>query len=122
MRARPSPRCNFVHGWLLEVESEKLNDPEQGPFWYAEGIEIAMCTIPGGDAKHVIGKSGRTLQRLQALSRTLIGVVDQSTGNSLIQIYGRREGRNIVRHFLSCLQEGFYGVLGALERALADSG
>ena len=77
---------------------------------------------PWGDAKHLIGKGGRTLQCLQVLSGTLIGVVDQSNGNSLIQIYGRCEGRNIVRHFLSCLQEGFYGVLGVLERALGDSG
>ena len=58
----------------------------------------------------------------QALSGTLIGVVDQPNGNSLIQIYDRHEERNIVRHFLLCFQEGFYGVLGALERALGDSG
>ena len=70
----------------------------------------------------MIGKDGRTLQRLQALSGTLIGVVDQPSGNSLVQIYGRREGQNIVRHLLSCLQEGFYGVLGALERVFSVSG
>ena len=62
------------------------------------------------------------LPRLQALLGPLIGVVDQPNDNSLTQIYGRREGRNTVRHFLSCLQEGFYGVLGALEQALGDSG
>ena len=51
----------------------------------------------------------------QALSGTLIEVVDQPNGDFLIQIYDRHGGRNIVRHFLLCLQEGFYGVLGALE-------
>ena len=83
---------------------------------------MAFCTIPGGDAKHVIGKDGRTLQRLQVLSGTLIGVVNQPSGNSLVQIYGRREGQNIVRNFLSCLQEGFYGVLGVLEHVFGVSG
>ena len=122
VQAGPSPQCNSAHGWLLEVDCKKITDPEEGPFWYAEGIEIAFCTIPGGDAKHVIGKDGCTLQRLQALLGTLIGVVDQPSGNSLVQIYGRREGQNIVRHFLSCLQEGFYGVLGALERVFSVSG
>ena len=122
VQAGPSPRCNSAHGWLLEVDCKKITDSEEGPFWYAEGIEIAFSTIPGGDAKHVIGKDGRTLQRLQALLGTLIGVVDQPSGNSLVQIYGRREGQNIVRHFLSCLQEGFYGVLGALERVFSVSG
>ena len=38
-------------------------------------------------------------------------------GTSLVQIYGHHERRDIVRHFLSCSQECFYGVLGALERA-----
>ena len=123
VRAGPSPRCNLSHAWLVEVETKIIGPPEEEeePYWYAEEIEATRCIIPRGDAKHVIGKGGRTLQRLQALSGTLIGVVDCSNGTCIVHIYGRREGHNIVRHFLSCLQEEFYGVLGALERALGDS-
>ena len=78
--------------------------------------------IPEAEAKHVIGKGGRMLQHLQALSGTLPGVVDWSEGTSAVRRYGRHEGRNIARHFLSYLQEGCYGVLGALQRVLGDSG
>ena len=122
MCAGPSPRCGLSHTWLFEVESKVIAPPEEEPYWCAEGIDAARCIIPRVDAKHVIGKGGRTLQRLQALSGTLIGVVDWSEDTSIVQIYGHREGHNIVRHFLSCLQEDFYGVLGALERALGVSG
>ena len=121
-RAGPSPHCSLSHTWLFEVETKVLYPPEEEPYWDAEGIEAARCSIPRDDAKHVIGKGGRTLQRLQALSGTLIGVVDRSEQTSIVHIYGRREGQNIVRHFLACLQEEFYGVLGALERALGNSG
>ena len=116
----PSPHCDLSHAWLVEVESTRIEDEDELPYWYAEGIGAARCIIPRDDAKHVIGKGGRTLQRLQALSGTLIGVVDWSKDTSIVHIYGRREGQNIVQHFLSCLQEEFYGVLGALERALGD--
>ena len=51
-----------------------------------------------------------------------MGVIDQPNGKFLIQIYGCLEGQIIVRHFLLCLQEGFIGVLGALEQVLGDSG
>ena len=115
MHARPSLRCSLAHAWLLEVESKQLDskqldDLDMGLYWDAKGIENALCIIPGEDAEHVIEKGGRTLQYLQVLSGTLIGVVDQSNGTSLVQMYGRRKGRNIVHHFLSCLKEEFYGV------------
>ena len=86
------------------------------------GLMLPVAIFQGTTLKHVIGKGGRTLQRLHALSRTLIGVVDWSEETSILHIYSRREGQNIVRHFLSCLQEEFYGVWGEIERALGDSG
>ena len=86
------------------------------------GLMPPIAVFRGDDTTHVIGNGGRTLQRLQALSGTLIGVVDWSEDTSKVHIYGRREGQNIVRHFLSRLKEEFYGVLGMLEYALGDSG
>ena len=62
------------------------------------------------------------MQRLQVLSRTLIGVVNKPNGASIVGVYVRCEGQYTIRHFLSFLQEDFYGVLGAFERALGDSG
>lgn len=109
-------------GEIQATDYKKLNDLDMGPYWDAKRIEKALCNIPGKDAKHVIGKCGRTLQRLQALSGMLFGVVDQSNVTPLVQIYSHHKGRNIVWHFLSCLQEEFHGVLGALERALGDLG
>ena len=47
MQARPFPWCNFVHAWLLEVESKKINEPKQGPFLYAKGIEMAISLLWG---------------------------------------------------------------------------
>ena len=122
MRVVPYPRCNLVSAWLLEVESSWIDDPEEDTCWCAEGIDRTICIIRGEDTKHAIGKSGRTLQRLQPLSGTFIGGVDLSNETSQMQIYGRCKGRNIVNHFLSCLHEGFYVVLGTLERALGASG
>ena len=122
VRTGPFPRCGLSHAWLVEVESKVVAPPEEEHYWYAEGIDTARCIIPRDDAKHLIGKGGHTFQLLRALSGTLIGVVDWSEGISIVHIYGRREGHNIVRNFLSCLQEDFYGVLGVLERALGVSG
>ena len=109
VQAGPSPRCDFNHAWLVEVESTRIEDEDELPYWYAEGVGAARCIIPRDDAKHVIGKDGRNLQRLQALLGTLIGVVDWSKDTSIVHIYGRREGQNIVRHFLSCLQGSSMG-------------
>ena len=59
MRARPSPLCNLIHAWLLEGESNQLDDPR--PYCAAKGLEVAFRTIPGVQARHVIGKGGSTL-------------------------------------------------------------
>lgn len=61
MRARPSPRSILTHTWLIHVENKQLKDTETGPYWDAMGIKIAFLTIPGDDAKHVIGKDRHTL-------------------------------------------------------------
>lgn len=62
-----SPGCKLGHAWLLRVESRELDDPETGPYWNVEEIDIALLTVLGEDAKHVIGKGGCMLQYLQAL-------------------------------------------------------
>ena len=100
-----SPNCHLSHAWLVEVETKAFYPSDEVPYWYAEEIEAAHCSIPRDDAKHVIGKGGRTLQRLQALLGTLIGVVDWSEETSIVHIYCHREGQNTMRHFLACLQE-----------------
>ena len=76
VQAGPFPRYDLSHAWLLELKTTLIKEEEEVPYWYAEGIGAARFFIPRDDAKHVIGKGGRTLQRLQALSGTLVGVVD----------------------------------------------
>ena len=61
MQARPSPRCDLSHAWLVEVETKVIVPPEEDPYWYAQEIKAARCIIPRDDVKHVIGKGGRTL-------------------------------------------------------------
>ena len=47
VRAGPSPRCNCAHGWLLQVETKKINNPEQGSFWYVEGLRLLFAVFGG---------------------------------------------------------------------------
>ena len=74
----PFHRFDLSHAWLVEVESTGIEEEEELLYWYTEGIGAARCIILRDDAKHVIGKGCRTLQRLQALLGILIGVVDWS--------------------------------------------
>ena len=47
VRARPSPRCNFMHDGLLEVESEKIIDQEQDPFGMQRGSRLLLALFRG---------------------------------------------------------------------------
>ena len=58
--------------------------------------------------KHFIGKSGRHLWSLEALSGTFIRVVDSEKSGAHLHIYGPCEGITIVLHVLGCVSEGFY--------------
>ena len=87
------------------MESKEINDQKKCPLLVCRGDRDCYLHYSGGGARHVIGKGGHVVQCIQALSRMLIGVVDQLNGNSLVQIYGRCEGWIIVQHFLVCLQE-----------------
>ena len=66
--AGPSPHCDLSHAWLVEVETKVIGPFEEEPYWYAKEIETSSCIILRDDAKHMIGKGGHTLQRLQAIS------------------------------------------------------
>ena len=107
VQAGPSPCCDLSHVWLVELETMRIEEEDEVPYWSAEGIDAPHCIILRDYAKHVTGKSGCALQCLQAISGTLIGVVDWSKDTSTVHIYGRHEGQYNLWHFLSCLQEDF---------------
>ena len=73
-----------------------IDPPEEVPYWYAKGIDVACCIILRDEARHRKRKGGHTLQGLQAHSGTLMGVVDWSEDTSIVYIYGSCEGQNLV--------------------------
>lgn len=78
--------------------------------------------IPCDAIKHFIGKCGRYLRRLEALSGAFIGVVDSVKYGADAYIYGPREGVAMLLHVFACTHEGFYTVLSSLEWAFMSLG
>ena len=115
-RAGPSPRCRLTHSWVFDSVKLGAFDQERDRIFWRGGA------LSSDAIKHFIGKGGRHLKRLEALSGTFIGVFDSVKGGADVHIYGPREGIAMVQHVLACMDDEFYTVLSSLERALGSLG
>ena len=102
-----SPRCTFA--WIAKcglLRSKPAPRP-CSPFLHS-------IRIPRSEVKHVLGKGGRVLSRIEDLSGCLVSVVDSSGRESTVNLMG---GDATLGCFLvHALSSGFFSVFETLER------
>ena len=105
--ASTSPRCAFA--WIAKcglLRSKPARRP-CSPFLHS-------IRIPRSEVKHVLGRGGRVLSRIEDLSGCLVSVVDSSGGESTVNLMG---GDATLGCFLvHALSSGFFSVFETLER------
>ena len=105
--ASTSPRCVFA--WIAKcglLRSKPARSP-CSPFLHS-------IRIPRSEVKHVLGRGGRVLSRIEDLSGCLVSVVDSSGGESTVNLMG---GDATLGCFLvHALSSGFFFVFETLER------
>ena len=102
-----SPRCAFA--WIAQcgLLRSKPARSSCSPFLHA-------IRIPRSEVKHVLGRGGRILSRIEDLSGCLVSVVDSSGGDSTVNLMG---GDATLGCFLvHALASGFFSVFETLAR------
>ena len=105
--ASTSPRCAFA--WIAQcgLLRSKPARSSCSPFLHS-------IRIPRSAVKHVLGRGGRVLSRIEDLSGCLVSVVDSSGGDSLVSLMG---GDATLGCFLvHALSSGFFSVFETLHR------
>ena len=105
--ASTSPRCAFA--WIAKcgLLRSKPTQSSCSPFLHS-------IRIPRSEVKHVLGKGGRVLSRIEDLSGCLVSVVDSSGGGSTVNLMG---GDATLGCFLvHALSSGFFSVFETLAR------
>ena len=102
-----SPRCAFA--WIAKcgLLRSKPARSSCSPFLHS-------IRIPRSEVKHVLGRGGRILSRIEDLSGCLVSVVDSSGGESQVNLMG---GDATLGCFLvHALSSGFFSVFETLAR------
>ena len=102
-----SPRCAFA--WIAKCGLLRSKPAQRpcSPFLHS-------IRIPRSEVKHVLGRGGRVLSRIEDLSGCLISVVDSSGGESTVNLMG---GDATLGCFLvHALSSGFFSVFETLAR------
>ena len=106
--ASTSPRCAF--SWVLDYARLLHRDPSSSP--YADFFTTIQ--VPRPSLKHVIGKGGATLARLEDLAQCLISIQDCGEQVAMVNFCGDSSG--LGRFLVSALVHGHYSVLSAVQR------
>ena len=106
--ASTSPRCAF--SWILDYARRLNRDPSSTP--YADFFTTLQVPLPS--LKHVIGKGGRTLAKIEDLAQCMINVFDCGEQMAVVNFCGDSSG--LGRFLVSALGHGHYSVLSTLQR------
>ena len=106
--ASTSPRCAF--SWVLDYARSLHRDPSSSP--YADFFTLIQ--VPRPSLKHVIGKGGATLARIENLAQCLISIQDCGEQLAMVNFCGDSSG--LGRFLVSALVHGHYSVLSTLQR------
>ena len=107
--ASTSPRCAF--SWVQDYARRLNRDPSSSP--YADFF-FTTLQVPRLSLKHVIGKGGGTLARIEDLAQCLISVHDCGDQMAMVNFCGDCSG--LGRFLVSALGHGHYSVLSTLHR------
>ena len=106
--ASTSPRCAF--SWVLDYARCLHRDPSSSP--YADFFTLIQ--VPRPSLKHVIGKGGATLARIEDLAQCLISIQDCGEHVAMVNFCGDCSG--LGRFLVSALVHGHFSVLSTLQR------
>ena len=106
--ASTSPRCAF--SWVLDYARSLHRDPSSSP--YADFFTLIQ--VPRPSLKHVIGKGGATLARIENFAQCLISIQDCGEQLAMVNFCGDSSG--LGRFLVSALVHGHYSVLSTLQR------
>ena len=107
--ASTSPRCAF--SWVLDYARHLHRDPSSSP--YADFF-FATLQVPRPSLKHVIGKGGATLAKIEDLAQCFISVQDCGEQMAVVNFCGDSTG--LGRFLVSALGHGHFSVLSTLQR------
>ena len=107
--ASTSPRCAFT--WVLDYARHLHRDPSSSP--YADHF-FTTLQVPRPSLKHVIGKGGATLARIEDLAQSFISVHDCGERMAMVNFCGDYSG--LGRFLVSALGHGHFSVLSTLQR------
>ena len=106
--ASTSPRCAF--SWVINYARLLNRDPSSSP--YADFFTTLQ--VPRPSLKHIIGKGGATLARIEDLAQCLVTVHDCGEQMAVVNFCGDYSG--LGRFLVSALGHGHFSVLSTLER------
>ena len=107
--ASTSPRCAF--SWVLDYARHLHRDPSSSP--YADFF-FTTLQVPRPSLKHVIGKGGATLAKIEDLAQCFISVQDCGEQMAVVNFCGDSSG--LGRFLVSALGHGHFSVLSTLQR------
>ena len=113
-QAGPSPRCTW--GWwekmLEETQAlilEGVEDPEA--LTVSWSVELSRSAV-----RHVVGRRGRTLQRIEDHCGVFVALQDRGEEQSEVLLWGSLEGVALATVVVTALERGLYSILDSLGR------
>ena len=106
--ASTSPRCAF--SWVLDYARCLHRDPSSSP----SDDFFTLIQVPRPSLKHIIGKGGATLARIEDLAHCLISIRDCGEQMAMVNFCGDSSG--LGRFLVSALGHGHYSVLSTFQR------
>ena len=107
--ASTSPRCAF--SWVLDYARRLHRDPSSSPY---SDFFFTTLQVPRSTLKHVIGKGGATLVKIEDLAQCFISVHDCGERMAMVNFCGDSSG--LGRFLVSALGHGHFSVLSTLQR------
>ena len=102
--ASSSPRCAFA--WLNDLPTIA-----KGQGLYSTSLTLFVSR---SSLKHIVGKGGRMLARLEDYTGSLISILDSPSGSGTVQIWGGES--EFARVLILAISFGFHSVLDTVSR------
>ena len=113
--ASTSPRCGFH--WLHKELDERLAawSLEEGEDLDDHHCQDKCMSIPSSDLKHIIGRGGRTLHKLESFVGVFASVVDTKTGPEICFV-GCPRACLLAEFIVEMIMGGHYSIMESLAR------
>ena len=108
-----SPRCGFL--WLHKELEERLRawSSEEGGDIDEKNFSCRFMIVSSLDVKHVIGRGGRTLHKLESFAGVFISVTDTRNGPDICLI-GRPRACLLAEFIVEMIVLGHYSIMESL--------